>query len=99
MTQWRSPPKLSLNAALFLDVDGTLAPLASTPDAVAFDPVRAELLGRLEAAMGGALAVLSGRALEDVRRILGPAPKAVGAIHGLVRLAFDGAVARAPPSS
>jgi trehalose 6-phosphate phosphatase len=97
MSPRRSPPKLTLTAALFLDLDGTLAPLAPTPDAVPFDAHRAQVLTRLEAAMGGALAVISGRTVHDVRRILGPAPGAVAAVHGLVRCWPDGAVVQAPP--
>jgi trehalose 6-phosphate phosphatase len=98
MSPRRSPPKLSLDAALFLDLDGTLAPLAPAPDAVPFDARRAGLLARLEGAMGGALAVISGRTLPDVRRILGPAPGAVAAVHGLIRCWPDGTVAQSPPS-
>jgi len=79
------PPRLDPGDALFLDLDGTLAPIAATPDEVSFDPRLAGLMARLEQAMGGALAVISGRSLEDVRRILGGAPGAVGAVHGLVR--------------
>jgi trehalose 6-phosphate phosphatase len=90
---------LGLDKALFLDLDGTLAPLAATPDAVAFDAGRAQMLAKLEQAMGGALAVLSGRTLEDVRRILGPAPGAVAAVHGLVRRWPNGAVIQAEASS
>ncbi|HUO21945.1 MAG TPA: trehalose-phosphatase [Caulobacteraceae bacterium] len=94
-----SPPKLSLDAALFLDMDGTLAPLARTPDAVPYDPARARMVAALEQAMGGALAVLSGRTLEDIRRILGPAPGAVGAVHGLMCRWPDGSVSQACASA
>jgi trehalose 6-phosphate phosphatase len=90
---------LSLDSALFLDLDGTLAPLAATPDAVPYDPARAAVLAKLELAMGGAMAVLSGRTLDDVRRILGPAPSAVAAVHGLVRRWPNGAIIQQEASS
>jgi trehalose 6-phosphate phosphatase len=93
------PPPLDRGDALFLDLDGTLAPIASTPDGVAFDPRLAELMTRLEQAMGGALAVISGRSLEDVRRILGGAPRAVGAVHGLVRQLPDRRTVMAEPDA
>lgn len=77
------PPGLDLGDALFLDLDGTLAPIAPRPDGVPFDPQLARLMAQLEAAMGGAVAVISGRTVEDVRRILGDSPTAIGAVHGL----------------
>lgn len=93
------PPDLSLADALFLDLDGVLAPIERRPGDVAFDAARAALLARLERAMGGAMAVISGRSLEDVDRILGGAPRCVGAVHGLVRRSADGATQTAEPSS
>jgi trehalose 6-phosphate phosphatase len=92
------PPRLDFSDALFLDLDGTLAPIAARPDEVVFDPGRAWMMARLEQQMGGAVAVISGRGLDDIRRILGPAPAAVGAIHGLVRRRQDGSVLTARPN-
>lgn len=91
------PPPLDLRDALFLDLDGTLAPIEATPDAVQFCVRRSDLLARLEDAMNGALAVLSGRTLEDIERILGGPPRAVAAVHGLVRRAPDGSLISPPP--
>jgi trehalose 6-phosphate phosphatase len=48
--------------------------------------------------MGGALAVISGRGLADVDRILGGTPVCVSAVHGLVRRGPAGGVIRARPS-
>jgi len=79
------PPGLNLDDALFLDLDGTLAPIEARPDDVVFDRRRAELVSRLEQRLGGAVAVISGRTLAEVDRILGGAPACVGAVHGLVR--------------
>lgn len=58
--------------ALFLDVDGTLLELAASPDAVR---VPAALRNTLELASqreGGALALVSGRSLEDLDSLFAP---------------------------
>jgi trehalose 6-phosphate phosphatase len=87
----RPPPLLHLQHALFLDLDGTLAPIEATPDAVVFQPDRAALLDRVERAMAGGLAILSGRTVAEIDRVLGPG-RTMGAVHGLVRRRADGAV-------
>ena len=93
------PPKpLSLaQAALFLDLDGTLAPIAARPQDVRPDPRRTSLLARLETTLDGRLAVVSGRTLADVDRILEGRITAVAAVHGLVRRDPDGAIHQAAP--
>ncbi len=92
------PPDLDRDAALFLDLDGTLAPIEARPQDVVFDPRRAALVGRLEQLMGGAIAVISGRSLADLDRILGGAPACVGAVHGLVRRSPGSGLVQAEPS-
>ncbi|MBU4434236.1 MAG: trehalose-phosphatase [Alphaproteobacteria bacterium] len=92
------PPAFSLaGAALFLDVDGTLAPIMPRPEDVGPDARRARMMKRLGAAMDGRVAVVSGRALEDLDRILENQVIAVAAIHGLTRRDAAGAVVRATP--
>lgn len=86
------------DAALFLDLDGTLAPIAARPDAVGPDTRRTRLLQRLDRALGGRLAVISGRTLADVDRILEGRVAHVSAVHGLVRRQ-DGEVITAPPTA
>lgn len=83
--------------ALFLDLDGTLAPIAARPQDVRPDPRRTTLLERLNRALDGRLAVISGRTLEDVDRILEGRVKAVAAVHGLVLRDRDGTVTQAAP--
>jgi len=78
--------------ALFLDLDGTLAPIAARPQDVRPDPRRTSLLERLARRLDGRLAVVSGRTLEDVDRILEGCVVAVAAVHGLVRRGPDGRV-------
>ncbi|HEY0052489.1 MAG TPA: trehalose-phosphatase [Caulobacteraceae bacterium] len=77
---------------LFLDLDGTLAPIADDPAAVGPDGRRTALLHALEARLGGRLAVLSGRPLPEIDRIGGGAVGAAAGTHGLELRLPDGAV-------
>ena len=83
--------------ALFLDLDGTLASIEPRPEDVRPAPWRTALVRRLQQGLEGRLAVISGRSLDEVDRILEGAAIAVGAVHGLVRRRADGSVVRAPP--
>src|SRR6185312_7400765 len=86
-----APKPLSLGeTALFLDLDGTLAPIAARPQDVRPDPRRTSLLERLAQKLDGRLAVVSGRTLADVDRILEGCVTPVAAVHGLVRRGPDG---------
>lgn len=57
------PPPLGRDCALFLDIDGTLAELAQTPDAVRIDAELALALPRLTRDLDGALALVTGRSI------------------------------------
>ncbi len=72
------------DALLMLDFDGTLAPFAPTPDAARLETTAAIALGRLlaEASPGLRIGVASGRAIEDLRRLLPPLHVWIG-LHGL----------------
>ncbi len=76
--------------SLFLDLDGTLAPLAPRPQDVVADPTRNALLAALSSRMQGRVAVVSGRTIEDVDRILSGKIQAVAGVHGLTRRTSDG---------
>ena len=78
------PPPLSrlAPAALFLDFDGTLVELADAPGAIAVPAGLAPLLDRLVARLGGRLAIVSGRALDDLRSHLGGAGAVLSGSHG-----------------
>lgn len=79
------PARLDLaRDALFLDIDGTLAPIEPRPSDVGPDPRRSRLLAQLMRVLDGRLAIVSGRHLEDIDRILGDVRPAAGAVHGLV---------------
>jgi trehalose-phosphatase len=67
----------------FLDYDGTLAPLAPTPDAAAPLPGTAVLLQDLAAVSGVQVALVTGRTIADVRRFLDVDGIYYVGIHGL----------------
>lgn len=91
------PPVLPARTALFLDVDGVLAPIAPTPDAVAPDPRRTAVLKRLGTRLEGRIAVVSGRTLAEIDRICEQAAPCAAGVHGLERRGADGGVRRAAP--
>src|SRR5690606_34627785 len=92
------PPVCLPSAALFLDLDGVLAPLAPTPDAVGPDARRTAVLTRLTRALQGRTAVVSGRTLAEIDRISDGAARAASGVHGLERRRGDGTLLRATPS-
>ncbi len=85
------PPPLDPRGALFLDMDGTLIDLAVTPQAVQVPPGLPETLRRVQAALGGALAVISGRKLADIDDLLGPGLPCA-AEHGALLRGADGTI-------
>lgn len=85
--------------ALFLDMDGVLAPLAPTPEAVLADPRRTSTLTRLVRALDGRVAIVSGRTLEEIDRIAERASPAAAGVHGLVRRRADGSRTTVPAAS
>ena len=96
MTKLPRPPLDRLTgAALFLDLDGTLLDIADRPEGVRLEAGMAELLRALRRQLGGRLAVVSGRSLEQIDAILGPcaADIAVSASHGCEHR-WEGVLAR-----
>src|SRR5258707_788506 len=87
-----SPPPPRPDFAFFLDVDGTLLEFAATPQAVHADSDLLGMLASLQQASGGALALLSGRRLDDLDRIFWPLRLPAAGIHGLERRRADGSV-------
>lgn len=71
--------------ALFLDVDGTPLDIADVPDAVAVPPALTAGLEALQARLGGALALVSGRTLADLDRTLKTPGLAAAGAHGFMR--------------
>lgn len=84
------PPALVEGAALFLDFDGTLIELAETPDSIDVPHRLGPLLARLHRRLGGRLAVVSGRALDDLELYVPASGIAFSGSHGLELRFSDG---------
>lgn len=82
--------------ALFLDVDGTLVDIAPEPDAVVVTPRLIAVLGRLHDALGGAVALVSGRTVARLDALFAPLRLPAAGNHGLERRGADGLVHRPP---
>ena len=79
------PPPLPDRAALFLDLDGTLIPLALRPDDVQVPHWLPTRLQSLQAELGGALAIISGRSLQAIDALLDPLILPASGAHGAQR--------------
>jgi trehalose 6-phosphate phosphatase len=69
-------------AALLLDLDGTLLDIAPTPDAVELPPGLIASLRALRDRLDGALAVISGRPVEQIEALLPDTVQAIAGEHG-----------------
>ena len=78
------------STAVFLDVDGTLLGFKDHPQDVVADPALLDLLPRLRAAAGGAVALVSGRMIADLDRIVAPLILPAGGVHGAELRFADG---------
>ena len=75
---------------LFLDVDGTLLDLAPLPDAVEVPDGLREALAAAEQRLDGALALVSGRRIDELDRLFAPLKLRASGIHGAeIRHAAD----------
>ncbi len=89
------PPPVHLRCpALFLDMDGVLAPLAETPDAVGPDPQRTAVLKAVAGRLGGRVAIISGRTIAEIDRIAEASTASASGVHGLERRRADGSLHR-----
>ena len=82
--------------ALFLDVDGTLLELAATPQAVSVSDDLREGLRALSLASGGAVALVSGRAITDLDKLFAPLTLPSAGLHGFEHRSASGAYERRP---
>jgi trehalose 6-phosphate phosphatase len=103
-----TPPKLTVDdlaqrigeCAVLLDIDGTLLDLAPTPREVWVPPGLAKTLSQLHAKTSGALALVSGRSLNDIDLIFAPEQfPAVGGHGAEMRVSIDSesVAVHAPP--
>lgn len=81
---------LGPSSALFLDFDGTLIDLAAQPDAIVVPPGLVGTLQMLNDSLDGALALISGRPIEQIDRYLHPLHLPVAGVHGTERRSGDG---------
>lgn len=78
--------------ALFLDVDGTLLEIAETPESVVVPDELKTLLRDLSVRLDGALALISGRSIQDLDRLFAPLRLCASGIHGCERREADGRI-------
>ena len=94
------PPQLRAEAiALFLDVDGTLVEIEREPGAVHVPERLRRILAELEQAVDGALALVSGRSLQQIDRLFAPLRLSAAGLHGLERRNLRREVVRAEARS
>jgi len=86
-----APPPLGDDVALFHDLDGSLLELAPRPDDVVVAPYLTGLLESLRSRFGGALAIVTGRQLQALDRLLHPLRLAGAGLHG-AELRREGAI-------
>lgn len=92
MTYFADMPRFlnrSLNEySFFLDIDGTLAELQQTPDEVSIPKVTIDQLNKLFDLSAGAVALISGRPLAQIDKLVSPLQLPAAGVHGAeIRLA------------
>jgi trehalose 6-phosphate phosphatase len=93
----QTPPRLTHDAALFLDFDGTLVAIAETPEAIEVPSALVPLLSDLRDLLGGALAVVSGRQIDVLDRFLAPLRLPAAGEHGVQRRSAEGEMQESRP--
>lgn len=79
------PPYPHLETSLFLDFDGTLVPIATTPDGIVLPSALVPLLRDLYGLLNGAIAIISGRELAVLDRYTDPLRLPCAGEHGAQR--------------
>ena len=82
--------------AFFLDFDGTLARIVPDPEQASVTAQTLAALRRLRQAAGGAVAIVSGRSIAQLDRMLHPLRLPAAGVHGLERRNAAGAVLATP---
>ncbi|KNC09706.1 trehalose phosphatase [Klebsiella sp. RIT-PI-d] len=84
------PPVLKGNHAWFFDLDGTLAEIKPHPDQVMLIPAIRNTLQRLAVQTDGAVALVSGRAMDELDALASPLHFPLAGVHGAQRRDFQG---------
>jgi trehalose 6-phosphate phosphatase len=95
MTEHTRPYDVSADA-LFLDFDGTLVDLAPQPEEIVVPPDLITLLQRIQQESNGALAIVSGRPLDQLDFFLAPLRLPAAGVHGAERRTADGRILQQP---
>ena len=90
MSRGRYPPDPQAGWAWFFDVDGTLVAIAARPSAVRVHRATHDVLRDLRVHAGGAVALLSGRAIADLDRLFPRANFPAAGQHGAERRSATG---------
>jgi trehalose 6-phosphate phosphatase len=85
-------PPFRADWAFFLDLDGTLFEIRSTPQAVRRDAEEVELVSRLHEAAQGAVALISGRPIAGIDALFKPLTLCAAGQHGAERRNASGVV-------
>jgi trehalose 6-phosphate phosphatase len=91
-----TPPDLDRTNALFLDLDGTLLEIAPTPELVVVPPGLPDLLTNVHGQLGGAVAIVTGRPIGVIDRLLAPFYASAAGEHGVALRYQDGTVEEMP---
>lgn len=82
--------------AIFLDFDGTLADIVEHPDDVQLPREMIDALDLLVRRTSGALAIVTGRPIEQIDRLVSPLVLPVAGVHGMTRRGFGGELSSNP---
>ncbi len=91
-----APPDLDRKSALFLDLDGTLLEIAATPELVIVPPALPAVLSHLHHQLDGAVAIVSGRPIGQIDRLLTPFLASAAGEHGVSIRYSDGTLEELP---
>jgi trehalose-phosphatase len=81
----RRIPQSDAGRAFFLDIDGTLLEIADRPSGVRVDAALIDMIRRLHACSGGAVALISGRRVADIDALFPGLRLPLAGQHGLER--------------
>jgi trehalose 6-phosphate phosphatase len=87
-----APPPLALDWCLFLDIDGTLVDFTDTPSQTEADAEVTDLVRSLHARLDGAVALVSGRAIDTIDALFMPLKLPASGLHGVERRDAAGAL-------
>ena len=89
-----SIPPPSRDWAYFFDIDGTLVDIAESPAGARLDADLLALIARLHRTAGGAVALISGRSIADIDRLIPGIRLPAAGQHGVERRDAAGGISR-----